>query len=773
MAVKVSPGFEAYKSGDFAAAETAYSEALASAEDAEARTAALASRAQSRLRLRRFAEAREDASLARTLMPSNAKAWYRLGTCEAILGNFADAETAFEEAIQLAPEDRGVREALAAARRSKLESSGRYCWEQVYERYLTPWAPSADETPLGVEAFVGPVRLGHSPGRGRGIFVTEDVPAGRLLLVAAAVARGRLDVVEEAMLKSTRHSAELAEAVSCLSRGPGESESALPSLSPSELAAPGRFEYDREVSDGVPLAELREILRHNQFSLPMMNPNTAPIEIGNDPERSGLWLLPSFLNHSCRPNTQRVIVRDMFFLRASRDLEQGEELFESYTQALQPLDQRRADLQQYGIDPSTDERCLLEVAVLDESKVNEIISLAFAGAECQGGAMVEEAAAHVEALVAQALAQALVEGKVPSSRSLPTPETAVPIERMAMLREGFEMPADAAEERSFQRQLRLQRSLTGSFVNVLRSHAARLNKEGDRLTAAAVFTAVLDILDEVLPCSELAAIVSSEMLSSKLIAFQLEFKDRCRPSFHRALRTTHLAYGGGAAVWRQFNAKMFAESVREGASSEWARLKPVPFDGGFSSSDVSVPERAASAPRRSSEGFDDLLRRRAKAQLLASECQSPVGMDTAERPTQCDKRPTDELSAPPALQVPEEAPATAPGSLSEPVVVATLPGLSSGAEASLEVSEREVPEASAIVSSSGSEVVVVASLPGLSSGSEASLEVSEREVLIRSLRPDCAHSLKVALPEPVDPASSVAKWSRRTSRLTVRLARGA
>lgn len=44
--------------------------------------------------------------------------------------------------------------------------------------------------PLGVEPFVGPVRVGLSEGRGRGLFVTEDVPAGRLLLCAHAAATG-------------------------------------------------------------------------------------------------------------------------------------------------------------------------------------------------------------------------------------------------------------------------------------------------------------------------------------------------------------------------------------------------------------------------------------------------------------------------------------------------------------------------------------------------------------------------------------------------------
>ena len=69
------------------------------------------------------------------------------------------------------------------------------------------------------------------------------------------------------------------------------------------------------------------------------------MEINSDPQRSGLWLLPSFMNHSCRPNVQRVIAHDRLFLRAGRDLRAGDELFDSYVSVLRPLVHRRAALQ--------------------------------------------------------------------------------------------------------------------------------------------------------------------------------------------------------------------------------------------------------------------------------------------------------------------------------------------------------------------------------------------------------------------------------------------
>eukprot|EP00419_Tripos_fusus_P019268 CAMPEP_0172757970 /NCGR_PEP_ID=MMETSP1074-20121228/164840_1 /TAXON_ID=2916 /ORGANISM="Ceratium fusus, Strain PA161109" /LENGTH=88 /DNA_ID=CAMNT_0013591475 /DNA_START=14 /DNA_END=277 /DNA_ORIENTATION=+ len=76
-------GADEFKKGEFASARELYSEALASSSSSEERATALTNRAQCSLRLNRVLEAREDAAAARALAPNHAKAWYRLGVCEA------------------------------------------------------------------------------------------------------------------------------------------------------------------------------------------------------------------------------------------------------------------------------------------------------------------------------------------------------------------------------------------------------------------------------------------------------------------------------------------------------------------------------------------------------------------------------------------------------------------------------------------------------------------------------------------------------------------
>jgi len=58
----------------------------------------------------------------------------------------------------------------------------------------------------------------------------------------------------------------------------------------------------------------------------------------------GIWMLPSFLNHSCTPNVASVIVGDAMMIVASRSLKSNEELTVSYFDIFRPLKERRCSM---------------------------------------------------------------------------------------------------------------------------------------------------------------------------------------------------------------------------------------------------------------------------------------------------------------------------------------------------------------------------------------------------------------------------------------------
>ena len=46
--------------------------------------------------------------------------------------------------------------------------------------------------------------------------------------------------------------------------------------------------------------------------------------------QTGIFPAAAFFNHDCSPNMQRVVVQDMMFCRAAKDIAAGEELTDSY-----------------------------------------------------------------------------------------------------------------------------------------------------------------------------------------------------------------------------------------------------------------------------------------------------------------------------------------------------------------------------------------------------------------------------------------------------------
>jgi len=74
---------------------------------------------------------------------------------------------------------------------------------------------------------------------------------------------------------------------------------------------------------------------------------------------SGLWLLPSFINHSCLPNSKWLEVGSAMFIHASKPIKRGEEITFSYFDTLVPLPQRRAMCSGWGFKCKC-RRCILE-----------------------------------------------------------------------------------------------------------------------------------------------------------------------------------------------------------------------------------------------------------------------------------------------------------------------------------------------------------------------------------------------------------------------------
>jgi hypothetical protein len=230
-------------------------------------------------------------------------------------------------------------------------------------------------------------------GRGRGLVLSSDVAAGELLLASnhiAKVSKMETEILEgnfaleagcwtgshvlaEQLLgilsaqawRSSRNRAMLA---TLCSRG-GE-ELPVPPISLFRNDTPGNAETDSESTgrnhtpfDRNEITRLCGVVQCNAFG------HTHVTRRNNkDMTRSwscGLWILPSFMNHSCVPNVATVVIGDAMIVIAARNLKCGDELTVAYFDIFRPLKERRSSMLHSWNFVCTCPRCVLEERLED------------------------------------------------------------------------------------------------------------------------------------------------------------------------------------------------------------------------------------------------------------------------------------------------------------------------------------------------------------------------------------------------------------------------
>lgn len=143
-------------------------------------------RAKCFLELEEYVEARAAARTALGLNASSKKARSSLASAQTALGKHQEAANILLRLLWEAPADTTVRTALERAYRRLAESCGDF---RRSSECLDDPARRAD-----VASYVGPVEVKMArEGRGRGLFVTEDVAAGTLLLAEKALVLAEAD----------------------------------------------------------------------------------------------------------------------------------------------------------------------------------------------------------------------------------------------------------------------------------------------------------------------------------------------------------------------------------------------------------------------------------------------------------------------------------------------------------------------------------------------------------------------------------------------------
>ncbi|KAJ6785904.1 hypothetical protein PWT90_05545 [Aphanocladium album] len=348
------------KKGIWQAALYMYKEALRVATCSEDEQLANLNCALANLRLDAFEDALANAKKALEKDAENLKGLFRAAMAYYGLHNFDSCRDSLLALLAIYPDEpSGWSELKRVEARLLEQATGRYSFASMHNQLKT--APLID-----CATYQGPIEVRNSPGRGRGLFLTEAVSVGDLLLCEKAFTYAyglekpqASDNVLVMSLDNPRPSNYCQTILSTqiqhrIRINPCSSRSILDLYSGTERTEPEPFAPG--TGPAVDAFLVRDIVQFNSTTCPatsmdlmsVANPMyMAGLAYANKSfPGAGIWVKASYLNHSCLANCYCSFIGDMLIVRAAQDIPAGAELtiayhaprhFETYEGAQAPL----------------------------------------------------------------------------------------------------------------------------------------------------------------------------------------------------------------------------------------------------------------------------------------------------------------------------------------------------------------------------------------------------------------------------------------------------
>ncbi|XP_073300664.1 methyltransferase FGSG_00040 [Primulina huaijiensis] len=304
---------------------------------------AFSNRAEARSRLMEVTEALKDCDLALRIERSHVKTLLCKGKILLSLNRYGMALECFEAANLETQGNENVDLVNGLLEKCKrLDFLSRNGGFDVSDWVLSGYRGKTPE----FSEYVGAVEIKRSEISGRGLFATKNVETGTLLLVTKAIAVDRAIMPPgscensqlvmwknfiDKVVDSTSKCSRINGLISMLSTGEDEESIEIPdirSFRDSDISCE-KLDMGRMLS----ILDVNSILE-NAISAKVLGKNV-------DYQGLGLWVLASFVNHSCDPNIRRLHIGDHVVVHASRDIKAGEELTFAYFDVLLPMNNRR------------------------------------------------------------------------------------------------------------------------------------------------------------------------------------------------------------------------------------------------------------------------------------------------------------------------------------------------------------------------------------------------------------------------------------------------
>lgn len=349
---------------------------------------AFSNRAEARFRPRDFAQALQDCEEALKIESTHFKTLVCKGKILLNLNRYSMALNCFKTAL-LDPQANLNSEILNGylQKCKKLDFLSRSGAFDISNWVLDRFGGKSPE----LAEYIGPVEIRKSEISGRGLFATKNIDSGTLLLVSKAVATERgilpesgenaqlvmwknfIDKVVESVTKCNRTHYLICK----LSLGEEEEGLEIPDIS---LFRP-EAEEGSFLNEKVNMVNTLSILDVN--SLVEETISAKVLGKNSDYYGVGLWLLASFINHTCNPNAKRFHIGDHVLIHASRDVKAGEEITLPYFDVLTPPSNRRKMAMNWGFSCNC-KRCKFEEGIWSKQEMREIEIGVEKGIDCGG-----------------------------------------------------------------------------------------------------------------------------------------------------------------------------------------------------------------------------------------------------------------------------------------------------------------------------------------------------------------------------------------------------
>ncbi|MCJ1470935.1 hypothetical protein MMC07_009583 [Pseudocyphellaria aurata] len=343
-------GNQAVREKNFYDAITCYNEALFQARSQDDRQTLILNRCHARISIQCFDTALEDANAVLKHSANNEKALFRKAEALYHLRQFKDAQKTLDHLTTVFPDNKMAHQRSERVRDRLQEEAGNYDFPAMLEGTSQP-------TRVDRASFIGcvEVRPCKVTSRGRGLFLTKPVKLGELLLCEKAFAVSLMSIHENIERGLPGHGLDTArddmykDCVFQLHRNPSRA------LSFSELHS-GGSKAKETIVDGQRIIDgfmIDSIVALNCYKFPQSRDYHnkflhADPDLEDYPRSAGVWVLASYINHSCLPNVERAFIGDMIVIRAAQNLAAGSELTLSYISILGGIEERQNSLKVYG-----------------------------------------------------------------------------------------------------------------------------------------------------------------------------------------------------------------------------------------------------------------------------------------------------------------------------------------------------------------------------------------------------------------------------------------